>query len=156
MEVEARAKEPVFESTVEPVANAAAVAEMPEAAAPVVARKKWTPKAAVSATESEALIDVGVQEQKIEPEVNTVAATETRGGQVPAVVRKKWTPKVSGTSTEPIASTPQIAETAAVEAVPEVAADASHGAVPEETAATTPVRKKWEPKKSVKPPDSGE
>jgi hypothetical protein len=85
-----------------------------------------------------------------------VAATETRGGQVPAVVRKKWTPKVSGTSTEPIASTPQIAETAAVEAVPEVAADVSSGPELGDTAASAPARKKWEPKKSVKPPDSRE
>ena len=37
----------------------------------------------------------------------------------PVVARKKWTPKVAGTSREPIVRTPQIAETAAVEAVPE-------------------------------------
>jgi Fe-S oxidoreductase len=152
VEVVARAEEPV----VELAADSVAVAETPEADVPVVARKKWTPKAAAPTVEIEAPIEVGVQEQKIEPAVNTVAATATPEGESPAVVRKKWTPRVADAPTGPIGNTPQIAETAAVEPVPEVSADASSGAELGDTAASAPARKKWEPKKSVKPPDSGE
>jgi hypothetical protein len=156
-EVVARAEEPVVETMMN-----AAIPEMSEIATPVVVRKKWTPKAAGPATGIEAPAEgaTSVEEPavapKIEPAANAAAAAETPAVVAPAVVRKKWTPKVAGTPVGPIASAPQVAETAAVEPVPEVPADPSSGAGMGDTAALAPVRKKWEPKKSVKAPDSGE
>jgi Fe-S oxidoreductase len=114
----------------------------------------------LAAAVEEPVVVARAEEPVVEPQVelagDAAAVAETPEATVPVVVRKKWTPKVSGTPTEPIASTPQIAETAAVEAVPEVPADPSSGAGLGDTAASAPVRKKWEPKKSVKPPDAGE
>jgi hypothetical protein len=61
------------------------------------------------------------------------------------VVRKKWAPKaaVAGVSpvAEPVGAADQATEASAEKAGEGVAA---------------PVRKKWEPKRSVKPPDAGE
>ncbi|MGD0649095.1 MAG: hypothetical protein ABR971_14000, partial [Acidobacteriaceae bacterium] len=156
VEVVARAEEVVVESEVEPVMNVAAP-EIAEVATPVM-RKKWTPKAAAPAREIEAPVQVAasVENSAVEPGANATAAAETPEVVAPAVVRKKWTPKVAGTPAGLAASTPQIAEAAVVERGPEVRADASNGADLGDTAASAPVRKKWEPKKSVKPPDSGE
>ena len=155
VEVVARVEGPVGESAAELAVDAAAVAETPEVAALVVARKKWTPKAAAAGTEIEAPVQVAaiVGEPAIERDAKTATAAEM---MVPAVVRKKWTPKVAGTSAGGPASVPQIAETAAVEPVADEPGDPSSGAGLGDTAGAAPVRKKWEPKKSVKPPDPGE
>jgi hypothetical protein len=157
VEVVARTEGPVVEPKVAPVMDAA-TPEASEGATPVM-RKKWTPKASAPTTEIEEPIQVAAtaEEPVVEPRVEADAtAAETPEMVAPAVVRKKWTPKLADAPTGPIVSTPQIAETAAVEPVPGVPADPSGGAELGDTTTLAPARKKWEPKKSVKPSDSGE
>jgi len=93
---------------------------------------------------------------KVELAGDAAEVVETLEAVAPVVLRKKWTPKAAGTSTGAAASTPQIAEPAAFEPAPEVTADSSAGVGLGDTAAPAPARKKWEPKKSVNPPESGE
>jgi len=158
VEVVARGEARGVEPAVELAADAATVAETPDVAVPVVARKKWTPKAAAAGPEIDAPVQVAaiVGEPVIERDANTATATDTPEMVVPTVVRKKWTPKVAGSSTGAPASTPQVAETAAVEPVSGLPGDPSSEAGLGDTAGAAPVRKKWEPKKSIKSPDPSE
>jgi len=119
-----------------------AAVEVPEVEAPVVVRKKWTPKGPSSARGAEPSLEVARQVEA--PVVE--AMVESVPSVAPVVVeRKKWTPKVAAGVAAP--------ETPIAEAVNGVQAEV---APPDatETAPLAQVRKKWEPKKSVKPPDS--
>jgi Fe-S oxidoreductase len=81
----------------------------------------------------------------VEPKMEAAAPVETPQLKAPAVVRKKWAPKAG---VERVAEEAQPAESSApvVEAEPtaQLAADAAGPTAP---------RRKWEPKKSVKPPE---
>jgi Fe-S oxidoreductase len=95
----------------------------------------------------EAPVEVVKREEEavVEPKVEAAEPVET-----PAVVRKKWAPKAAAASVpevvEPVVPDVPVVETEPVPTAPVVA----------ETAETAPVRKKWEPKRSGKPTDSGE
>jgi hypothetical protein len=80
----------------------------------------------------------------VEPKVEAVATVATQPVEAPAVVRKKWAPKAGAAS---------VAEAAVEPSAPVVEAEPSAAVVAEPTA-SAPARKKWEPKKSVKPPES--
>jgi hypothetical protein len=75
-----------------------------------------------------------------------VATVQVPEVVAPAVVRKKWAPKAAS-----LVSVPEAPTVASVHDVQAIAP-----AAPEviETTEKPPERKKWEPKKSVKPPDS--
>jgi Fe-S oxidoreductase len=111
--------------------------------------------------------EVAVVEQPVEPEVpakveapveaaaEVQVTVETAEVVQPAVARKKWIPKAAGSSpptpAPPATPTADAAETVSpAEDVPLATA----GEAVE--SAATPARKKWEPKKSVKAPESGE
>ena len=155
--VGARAEELAVEPKVEAVVNVAAP-EAREIVAPAVGRKKWAPKGVVAATGLEAPVEAAatVEEPAMEPAAGIVAGTETPEAVAPTVVRKKWAPKAAGPSPGPAGGTPQIAETAAVEPAPEARGDSPGGGSTGDAVAPAPLRKKWEPKKSAKPPGSGE
>jgi Fe-S oxidoreductase len=95
----------------------------------------------------EAPVEVVKREEEavVEPKVEAAEPVET-----PAVVRKKWAPKAAMANVpevvEPVVPDVPVVETEPVPTAPVVA----------ETAETAPVRKKWEPKRSGKPTDSGE
>jgi len=158
-EVVASVEERVVEPAVEVVTNVE-IAQPAEVVAPVVMRKKWSPKAVAAAdVEGQGQVASTVEGTLTEPEVSSeaqAAAAETAGAGEPSVARKKWTPKGAGAGvgTNPIA--PQIAEAGAVEAVPEVVAQTPNASGFGDATTPSPARKKWEPKKSGKTPDSGE
>jgi Cysteine-rich domain len=78
-------------------------------------------------------------EAVVEPKVEVAAPVEASEVVTSAVVRKKWAPKAAAAS------------------IPEVVEPVAPGApVVAETAEAAPARKKWEPKRSGKPTDSGE
>jgi Fe-S oxidoreductase len=158
-EVVASVEGRVVEPAVEAVPNVE-TAQTAEVVAPVVMRKKWAPKAVAAAdVEDPAQVASTVEGALTEPEVSSeaqAAAAETAGAGEPAVARKKWTPKSAGASGPTNATAPQIAEAGGVGAVPEAVDDPSSGAGLGDSAAPAPVRKKWEPKRVGKPPDSGE
>ncbi|HSY35069.1 MAG TPA: heterodisulfide reductase-related iron-sulfur binding cluster [Acidobacteriaceae bacterium] len=153
--VETRAEEVVDESTVEPLLSAGAP-ETGEIVTPVVARKKWTPKVAVPAPKVEEPVEVTapVEEPIVQRAAEAVAAVETQDSSAPNLVRKKWAPAAAGTSPGPMEGMPRIAETAAVGPVLDVPGDSSGEGASKEAAGPAPVRKKWEPKKGAKLPDS--
>jgi Fe-S oxidoreductase len=132
---------PVEVAQIEPEVLKGGADAVPSAEAPDgVTRKKWTPKVAPSAS--------GVEPPAVEVGGESVPAAEVPEVVVPAVVRKKWAPKVAGTAGAP--------EAPIVEPVPDVQREAPRSAGVAETAGELPIRKKWEPKKSVKPHDSAQ
>ena len=135
-----------------------AASETGEAATPVV-RKKWAPKGAAAASEVETLAGVATGAEKpggqprIELAANAGAGAEAPEVVAPAVARKKWTPKAAGIPDGAAASESEKTEAAGVEPGP-VAPEPSSGSGWETRLGRLPVRKKWEPKKSSKAPDS--
>jgi hypothetical protein len=101
-----------------------------------------------------AVVEVPVVEPKAVAAVEAAATVEAPEVVIPVVVRKKWSPKAGVVSVQPA-----VEPSAAVEPVPPsapvVEAEPLEVAGSVETVGSAPVRKKWEPKKSVKPPDSG-
>ena len=77
--------------------------------------------------------------------VEAPAMVEAPEVVTPVVVRKKWAPKAGA------ANVPSAVE---AEPVPPVAAVVEGPPSAPVVADTAPARKKWEPKKSAKPPDS--
>jgi Fe-S oxidoreductase len=129
--------------------DSVAAAEMPEVLARDLVRKKWTPKVDASASGDEALAEVAEQVEPpvVEPRVESMAASGLPEVVAPAVVRKKWAPKAAG----PV-SAPETKEAPAVKPVRDVTQEVS--GVPDVIDMPAPARKKWEPKKIAKPPDS--
>ena len=105
------------------------------------------------AGESVGTVPVGGVQAVLEPVVSEPVIVETKALVAPvvvempevaatAVVRKKWAPKTS------VATTPRAAEAAgAADPVAEASTEKA------DERAVAPERKKWEPKRSVKPPD---
>ena len=95
-------------------------------------------------------------EAPVEPAVEVPVTAEAPEVTQPAVARKKWTPKTAAGGSAPAAAstatpaTDETERTSVPEAVPAPAASE-----PIEGAGA-PARKKWEPKKNVKAPQSGE
>ena len=151
--VQVRVAEPKIEAAV----DVATVSETAEIATPVVMRKKWAPKAAVPAAQTEAPVadrvraEEHVPEPKIESPANSEVVVETQPLAEP-LVRKKWTPKAAGTA----ASAPETVDTRAVEPVPDMQGETPNEAALPDTGGPAPTRKKWEPKKNVKAPENRE
>jgi hypothetical protein len=128
--------------------GSAAVPEVSEVV-PAVVRKKWVPKA-------NAAVGSGVSAEGLtEPVVEGAAEVAGLSAEaaVPVVVRKKWAPRNVGTATTLAQGAPEAL--AVPEAVEGAKAEASTLDT-EESDPVAPARKKWEPKKSGKPPDLGE
>jgi hypothetical protein len=95
-------------------------------------------------------------EVTVEAAVEVPVTAEAPEVTEPAVARKKWTPKTAAGGSAPAAAsaatpaTDETERTSVPEAVPAPAAGE-----PIEGAGA-PARKKWEPKKNVKAPQSGE
>jgi len=151
--VQVRVAEPKIEAAV----DVATVSETAEIATPVVMRKKWAPKAAAPAAQTEAPVadrvraEEHVPEPKIESPANSEVVVETQPLAEP-LVRKKWTPKAAGTA----ASAPETVDTRAVEPVPDMQGETPNEAALPDTGGPAPTRKKWEPKKNVKAPENRE
>ena len=142
------AKEPAVEAAV----DASAVVVTEEVVAPVVVRKKWAPKSSSSVLPLAETVETSAA---AEPEVGASPPVVAEAAGV-APARKKWESK------KPAASVLEVVESSAgVESeapgAPAVEAQAEASApVFEEEAEAAPVRKKWEPKKQGKAPESGE
>jgi Fe-S oxidoreductase len=156
VEVVASTEDQMVEPKARLAPDAVVVGEATESAAPVVVRKKWTPKAATATPGIEVPVEGAATGEEPGSTANASTVPQTADGMGPHLVRKKWTPKVAGTASEPSTTTSPVAETTEVEPVSEVPADPSIGAELGGSPALAPVRKRWEPKKSVKPTDSGE
>jgi Fe-S oxidoreductase len=87
-----------------------------------------------------------VVEPKVEAiEVSAPVVVAAPEVAAPAVVRKKWVPKAAA-SVQPAVEAEAVVEVKEAGASVETAAEAG----------VAPARKKWEPKRSVKPPEAGE
>jgi hypothetical protein len=102
--------------------------------------------ATVAVVESPVEMVAEIEPEVVKPAAESVTAVEAPEVVAPAVARKKWAPKAASLVSVP--EVPTVAPVQDVQAVVPAAAQVK------ETTETLPVRKKWEPKKSVKPPDS--
>jgi Fe-S oxidoreductase len=112
----------------------------------VAAAPQASAGSAVAVLESPVAVVAEIKPEAAKETVESVATVQVPEVVAPAVVRKKWAPKAAS-----LVSVPEAPTVASVHDVQAIAP-----AAPEviETTEKPPERKKWEPKKSVKPPDS--
>ena len=112
----------------------------------VAAAPQASAGSAVAVLESPVAVVAEIKPEAAKETVESVATVQVPEVVAPAVVRKKWAPKAASLVSVPEA--PTVASVHDVQAIAPAAPEVM------ETTEKPPERKKWEPKKSVKPPDS--
>jgi Fe-S oxidoreductase len=112
----------------------------------VAAAPQASAGSAVAVLESPVAVVAEIKPEAAKETVESVATVQVPEVVAPAVVRKKWAPKAASLVSVPEA--PTVASVHDVQAIAPAAPQVT------ETTEKPPERKKWEPKKSVKPPDS--
>jgi Fe-S oxidoreductase len=112
----------------------------------VAAAPQASAGSAVAVLESPVAVVAEIEPEAAKETVESAATVQVPEVVAPAVVRKKWAPKAASLVSVP--EGPTVASVHDVQAIAPAAPEVM------ETTEKPPERKKWEPKKSVKPPDS--